>query len=240
MKSAYPATTYGVQRPVVYLIPGQGADARLFNNLAIAEAFEVRNITYFTPTKNTSLQEYAVQLAEQIDTSQKFILIGVSLGGMIATEMSEFLHPEKVIIISSAKSRKELPFRYRFQKAVPFYKLVTPKMAKRGALFLQPIVEPDRNKEKDTFVQMLEDKDPYFLRRTIEMIMKWDRKTAPASVIHIHGTKDHTIPIRNVEYDHKIEKGSHMMVLTRGETMSDLINELLQADDALWNEHDFI
>jgi len=213
--------------PVIYLIPGQGADERLFNHLDIAEPYEVKHIIYKTPKEGTTLKQYAQQLSSQIDTTQRFMLIGVSLGGMLATEMSDFLSPEKVIIISSAKHKNELPFRYRFQQKLPLYKAVSSNMAKKGALFMQPIVEPDRNKEKDTFVKMLEDKDPDFLRRTIAMIINWDRTEAPKNIIHIHGDKDNTIPIRNVAVDFKVDKGSHMMTLTRGKEISILINRLI-------------
>ena len=41
---------------------------------------------------------------------------GVSLGGMICTEMAHFLNPEKVFIISSAKKFDELPVQYKIQK----------------------------------------------------------------------------------------------------------------------------
>ena len=100
------------------------------------------------------------------------------------------------------------------------YKILTPNIAKKGALIMQPIFEPDRDKEKETFVRMLKDKDPLFLRRTIEMILNWEREDAPQSIVHIHGSKDKTIPIKNVNYDYKVEKGSHMMTLTRGEAVS--------------------
>ncbi len=217
-------------KTTVYLLPGQGADYRLFNNLEIDPSFEVRCIDYETPDKGTSMEEYACLLAKQIDTSGKFILIGTSLGGMLATEMGEFLHPEKIIIIASAKCSNELPMRYKFQKKIPLYKMVPPRMAKMGAKILQPIVEPDRNKEKETFKRMLEDKDPDFLRRTIEMILTWDRIECRNDIIHIHGDKDRTIPIRNVQYDYLVEKGSHMMTLTRGKEISSLINEILREE----------
>ena len=120
---------------------------------------------------------------------------------MLAVEMSEFLNPEKVIIISSAKSRRELPLGFRIQRKWPLYKILTPNIAKKGALIMQPIFEPDRDKEKETFVRMLKDKGPLFLRRTIEMILNWEREDAPQSIVHIHGSKDKTIPIKNVNYD---------------------------------------
>lgn len=214
-------------KPVIYLIPGQGSDYRLFKNLEIDSAFEVRNISYFIPDENMTLPEFAKELSMQIDTMRPYILIGVSLGGMIATEMGKYLNPVKIIIISSAKCREELPKRYKFQRSFPIYKYVSGKLAKKGAKIMQPIVEPDRNKDKETFKSMLHDKDPDFLNRTIKMIMEWERINFRSDIIHIHGDNDNTIPIRNVKYDYIVKNGSHMMVLTKGAEISKLINEIL-------------
>ncbi|MDH5610186.1 MAG: alpha/beta hydrolase, partial [Cyclobacteriaceae bacterium] len=179
------------------------------------------------PYEGMTMSEYAKELFCQIDTSRTYILIGVSLGGMLSVEMNEFHKPEKTIIISSAKCRNELPDRYLFQEYVPIYELVSGDLSKKGALFLQPIVEPDRNNQKETFVSMLKDKDPAFLKRTIAMILEWQRVDCPDNIIHIHGDKDRTIPIRNVTYDYLISGGSHMMVLTRGAEISTLIVAIL-------------
>ena len=82
----------------VYLIPGQGGDGRLFNNLTLPAGFEARHVRYERPEVGMSMQDYAKQLTQQIDTTNKFILLGVSLGGMLATEMSELVDAEKVIV----------------------------------------------------------------------------------------------------------------------------------------------
>ncbi|MEZ5071272.1 MAG: hypothetical protein R2751_09945 [Bacteroidales bacterium] len=58
-------------------------------------------------------------------------------------------------------------------------------------------------------------------------ILEWERTESPGNIIHIHGDQDHTIPIRNVSFDFLVEGGSHMMVLTRGEEISRIINEIL-------------
>lgn len=212
----------------VYLIPGQGADYRLFNTINLGENYRLIPIHCHTPNKGTSMAEYARQLFQQIDTSQQYILIGVSLGGMLAVEINELHQAYKTIIISSAKSRNELPVRYRFQKHIPIYKWISPKANKKGALILQPIVEPDRNKQKETFIAMLNDKDPLFLNRTIAMILEWERTTYPEGITHIHGEKDKTIPIKNIDCNYLIKGGSHMMVLTRGEEISKLLLQILK------------
>ena len=216
-----------VQKPVVYLIPGQGADARLYKNLDIDSTFEVRDIKYSIPDKKWDMRDYAMELALQIDTTRKFSIVGVSLGGMLATEMNEFLNAENIIVISGAKSRKEFPFRYRFQKTIPLHKITPGFLMKFGAKVLQPIFEPDRKKDKETFKAMLSDKDPRFLNRTVTMIVEWERKSYRDNIVHIHGDYDNTIPLRNVDTDYIVKEGSHMMVLTKGALISEIINGVL-------------
>ncbi|WP_206081916.1 alpha/beta fold hydrolase [Maribellus sediminis] len=215
------------QKQVVYLIPGQGADARLYKNIHLDSIYEVRNITYSTPEKGWNMSDFAHHLANQIDTTREFSIVGVSLGGMLATEMNDFLHPRNVVLISSAKSRKELPFRYRFQRVIPIHEIIPGAVIKVSAKILQPIVEPDRGKDASTFKAMLRDKDPKFMKRTVKMILEWKRQTYDERIIHIHGDLDKTIPARNVSFDYLVEDGSHMMVLTKGDLISDLLNEIL-------------
>ena len=211
----------------IYLLPGQGSDKRIFSDLVFAKEYTVKHIEYPIPLKGETMKEFASRLTNQIDTSDHFILIGVSLGGMLATELSEMISPDKVIIISSAKNRNELPGRYKFQQKLPVYKMVGPKLSKAGAKALQPLVEPDRNNNKDTFKAMLQSKDPIYLDRTIDMIMEWNRTDNNSEIIHIHGDRDHTIPIQNVVYDTLIVDGSHMMTLTRAPQISSIINTIL-------------
>jgi pimeloyl-ACP methyl ester carboxylesterase len=216
----------------IYLISGQGADNRLFEKIKLDERFIIKHISYFTPTKGSTMESFAKELAKQIDTTQPFILIGTSLGGMLATEMNDFLNPELTVIISSAKNRNELPLRYRFQKQFPVYKIVPSPIVKMGAKILQPLVEPDRNKHMATFKAMLNAKDSKFLSRTVRMIVTWNRTDHSKNIIHIHGNKDNTIPIKNVQYDYLIQGGSHMMTLTRGEEINQLILQILTKQKA--------
>lgn len=217
----------------LYLLPGQGGDHRLFDNFAPDGPYRLRHIRYHRPQQGQTMREYARELCQQIDTTRRFALIGVSLGGMFATEMSTLLPDERTVVISSAKNRTELPAQYRFQRRVPIYKLVPPRVALFGAKVLQPIVEPDRRREAATFKAMLRDKDPIFLRRTIQMIMQWERTETPDGVYAIHGGRDHTIPLRNLEYDFLMHDGSHMIVLTRGPEVSRLV-EFALMDDRDW------
>ena len=170
-------------------------------------------------------------MSEQIDTSKPFYLIGVSLGGMVATEINDILSPERVILISSAKCRRELPFQYRFQKDIPIYKIVPKNVIKRSTVIAQHLFEPECKKEKDIFQAMLRDKDPDFLKRTIGMIINWDRTEFDPDIVHIHGNHDNTLPVKYINYNHLIEDGSHIMVLTRSTEVKDLIVSIIEGGE---------
>jgi pimeloyl-ACP methyl ester carboxylesterase len=216
----------------IYLFPGQGSDFRIFQNLQFATPYEVKYITYPVPQKGTIMKQYAILLLSQIDTTKPFIIVGVSLGGMLCAEISDICSPEKTIIISSAAACSELPSRYTFMRYLPIYKLIPAGLLKAGAFIAQPIVEPDRRHGRSTFISMLRAKNPQFIKRSTEMIINWDRTKNNTSIVHIHGTYDHTLPIRKVHPDYIIKKGSHVMTYTRAGEISTLVNELIAGNVA--------
>ena len=221
-------TANGQQKTVIYCFPGQGSDKHLFDSISVDSNYVLEIIEYGSPEKGMSMESSARSLSVNIDTTRKFILLGVSLGGMICIELSEFLNPEKTIIISSAKNRKELPLRYKFQRTVPLYKIFGGRTLLAGAKFLQPIVEPDRNKNKETFKQMISSKDPTYMKRTISIIINWRRISNSKRIYQIHGNNDHTIPLRNITNpDFIVRNGSHMITLTRPAEINKNLNSIL-------------
>lgn len=211
----------------LYLFPGTGSDGRIFSGIAWPAGFVPRHIHYPMPAKGATMRDYALLLAAQIDTSQPFVLVGVSVGGMLCTELADTLRPEKTILLSSAKCWRELPRHYRFQRALPLHKLFGGRAIKALSPLAQAVVEPDRNSHKATFRSMLKSKDRLYLKRTVDMIINWPRTGFPSGIVHIHGTNDHTLPLRNISPTIIVQGGSHMMTLTRGGEISKLLNEIM-------------
>ncbi len=71
---------------------------------------------------------------------------------------------------------------------------------------------------------MLSKKDRTYLKRSINMIINWNKKDCSKNIIHIHGFQDHTIPKRNVNPTYIINEGSHMMIYTKGDEINKIIN----------------
>ncbi|MEO1261807.1 MAG: alpha/beta hydrolase [Bacteroidota bacterium] len=212
---------------IIYLIPGQGSDERLFKNISINH-YETRAIKYEIPEKGATMATYAQQLSAQIDTSLSYSLIGVSLGGMLAMEMAKQLNPDEVILIASAKNRNEIPRLYKFFRKFPLHLLFGGNFYKFWTLALQPLYEPMPKEDQRMWRDMMKQKNPKFMRRAVRCIIEWENEdSAGENVLHIHGTKDKTLPIKNIEEPVIVEDGTHVMTLTKGEEISAIINQWL-------------
>ncbi|MFT5512963.1 MAG: surfactin synthase thioesterase subunit [Bacteroidia bacterium] len=221
-------TTVCQTTTTLYFLPGLGSTNHLFDRMDFDSTFELVDIEYPIPAEGSTMQSYAKLLSNQIDTSQPFVLVGTSIGGMLAVEMADIVSPEKVFIIASVKTRNELPPRYKFQRTVPIHKLVNSTIIKKSTKLLQPVVEPDSKCDRNVFQAMLEAKDPLFMKRAVEMILLWDREAYSDNINHIHGNKDHTLPIRFTKPDYVVEGGSHMMTLTRAGVIQGIIEDVLK------------
>lgn len=215
----------------IYLLSGQGSDERIFKNICFDPRYEVVYIPYLLPEEDETMHEYAKRMSEKIDTSSPFALIGVSLGGMLSVEMTDFISPEKVIIISSASSSEEIPDQYKYFRRSELHKQIPAWVYKYSTFILQPVYEPDRSNERKICNSMIKNKDADFIKRATNLIVTWSRlesQNTGKNIIQIHGTQDHTIPIKKTSADYFIEGGSHMMTLIDAEIISEIINFELQ------------
>lgn len=215
----------------VYLIPGQGSDYRIYKNIQFDAHIDTIHVDYITPLPFESMSAYAKRLSAQIDTTTPFYIIGVSLGGMLATEMYDIVHPQKIIVISSATDSTEIPEMYQFFHQYPLHRYIPASVFKYSSFIMQPMYEQDRALERATCNAMLWDKEKIFVKRATEMIVSWQRKPVDntgKNIIHIHGDNDNTLPIKNITADYIIPGGSHMMVLTKADEISPIINKELK------------
>jgi len=210
----------------VYFISGLAADSRVFKYIQLPANCEAVHLHWIDPLKNESLQNYSLRLAEKIDVTEPFSIIGLSMGGMIASEISHKLNPAITILISSIPSSKHLPFYFKIggklklHKAIPIWLVKSAALAKR-------FFTSESGDDKMTIKQIIKDSDANFIHWAMDAIVKWKNEIPPASYIHIHGTKDEMLPIRFVKPTHIIPKAGHLMVMTNAKQLNEILSEVL-------------
>ncbi len=209
----------------VYIFSGLGVDRRVFDRIDFKD-LDVKFIDWINPIKNETLQNYAKRISRKI-TSENPILIGLSFGGMIAVEISKILNTKKIILIASAKNKYELPFIYRLFGKLNLIKLIPKKIFKQQNLVTNWIFGIETDSEKQLLKEILQDTDLDFFSWAINEIANWKNDTYPENCIHVHGNKDHIIPINNIKVDFVIENGGHFMTVNKSKEIEKIILKLI-------------
>lgn len=211
-----------------YFISGLGADKRIFSKIVLDSQIKIIHLDWIQFSKGQSLISYAEQLGKKIDTTTPFVIVGVSFGGMIATELAKILKPAKTIIISSIVFNNQFPWIYKLfgklnlLKFIPAWLLKSSNKLTQNYYFGTKLLD-----DKELLRKIVEETDPKFLKWAIGSILKWKNNIRPENLIHIHGDNDKIFPLKNVNPDFVINGGSHFMVYQKAEKISELMNNLI-------------
>ncbi|GAB2826503.1 alpha/beta fold hydrolase [Ferruginibacter profundus] len=211
----------------IYFLSGLGANYSAFKYLAFPPDVTPVFIDWLAPEKKETIRQYAKRIAAKINSTEPFILIGLSFGGMLATEVIEFVQPQKTILISSAARRQELPAYYKAAGTLRLNKLFPAAVIKKGNLVINWLMGVSAIKDKALVQEILAASNPEFSRWAINEIVNWKRTTAPANIIRIHGDKDKVLPIINFKPQHLIKKGGHFMIANRANEISAILAAIL-------------
>lgn len=159
--------------------------------------------------------------------SEKPILIGLSFGGIMATEVAKHIETEKIILIASAKTKHEIPFYYRWSGILKLHKMVPAKVMKKANFFSFWLFGIKKENDKQLLRAILNDTDPHFLKWAIDAIVNWKNTIEPQNYVHIHGSSDKILPLQFVKADCIIEGGGHFMTINMPDELNFVIRESL-------------
>ncbi|MGN6181505.1 MAG: alpha/beta hydrolase [Mucilaginibacter sp.] len=212
----------------VFLIAGMGADTRIYNRIDIPGIYEVVPVDWIEPHKTDTLVTYAQKLIHQYNISSNSIVIGNSLGGMLAIEIAKKLKLQKTILISSIKTIDEAPFYFRLFRAIPVYRLFSDKMLDLVKYFVTPVLGIKNKEEGWLFNDMFDGTSRKFLRWSMGAAVHWDNKTIPANVYHISGDKDLVFNYKHLSNVTIVKGGTHLMVFDMAKEINKWLKPILK------------
>lgn len=199
----------------IYLFPGMSSTSLIFERLEWdTSRFELHFLEWLPCEKNENLLDYTQKYIPFVQQNNP-ILVGVSFGGIIAQELSKLIPVEKVIIISSVRSNKEFPKRFKWAKYTGLYKLIPT----HGVEFFLRMVERYGNDKQKKRVALynryLSIRDPHYLNWCIRTVLTWEQKDELDDVVHIHGTNDEVFPFKNLRNAIEVPGGTHAMIIVK-------------------------
>lgn len=211
----------------IYFVPGLAADTSIFDYIRVPDSFEIHKLEWLVPkSKTESIEEYAARLCEQVHHKNP-ILIGVSFGGVMVQEMKAFCNPEKVIIISSVKTKNEMPLRMRLAKKTGIHKILPTSLLSNIEHYEKYAFHSAIKKRLELYKKYLSMRDELYIPWALETIINWERAAPDPEVVHIHGDKDFIFPPKNIENCIWVPGGTHVMILTKAKKINAILQEIL-------------
>ena len=211
------------------MMPGMAANPSIFEHIKLPEdRFKIHWLEWEIPDPMESLEDYAKRMCLRVSHDQ-CVLIGVSFGGILVQEMSRFLKLKKLIIISSVKSRQELPKRMKLAKTTRAYKLVPTSLVSNVDTLARFAFGRTVTRRIELYRKYLSMNSRTYLDWAIKQMIHWDQTEPPEGLIHIHGEKDMVFPIRNIRDCIEIEGGTHIMILNKFRWFNTNLPKLIDA-----------
>ncbi len=211
----------------IHLVPGLGADHRIFDRLLVDAPHRYAHDWPIMP-EGSSLVDFAKRLAQQIDSSRPHILIGMSMGGMVVQEMAAFTKPVAVAIISSWKGPNEMPLPIRTLRGTHPERVLTKAMLLR----IMPVIRWQMGVEHTDAMELLES---FALATTLDRlkiqvaaVLDWEGPSQPLpNLVHIHGDNDRLMPLGSITGALVVKGGSHFMVYQKSAEVERILRETM-------------
>lgn len=200
----------------IYILSGLGADRRVFQHLDLS-GYNIVFLDWIKPESDETLPSYASRLSARI-TSDRPVLVGLSFGGMLAVELSKLINCQRLILISSAATSKEIPLLYRIAGKIGMHRLLLINVIRRANILTYWLFGVKSKAHKLLLKMVLRDIDPHFLRWALDSIVRWKNQTIPDNLFRIHGSTDRILP--NSHGQVIIKGGGHLMVLEKADEVS--------------------
>jgi len=210
----------------VYLISGLGADSRLFK-YQLPLNYDFQPLDWIQPIKGESITGYAKRMSSGIDESEPYSIIGCSMGGIIAIEIRKILNPEKVVIISSIKTKHERSWISKLADSLKLYYLLSGVVFKWAALWRRLLFGKLKDEDEVILNSMLSESDLFFMKWGLHRVITWRNTDEFSNVTHIHGDKDSVFPFSNVKNAIQIRGGGHLMIMNRADEINKHLVEAL-------------
>lgn len=206
-----------------YLIPGLGADERVFRRLRLNGTTQV--LPWLPPQSPTEpLTHYAARLAEYVPLAQPCWLVGVSFGGLLAQEIGRLRPLSRVVLISSLGQPHDLPPLLRLAGITGLHRLLPFGLLRWLPRLAQWFFGARGGTEYRLLRQILLDTDPAFARWATTQLLSWRGPGLPA--VRLHGTHDRLLPAGRACIDYPMPGAGHFLIVSHAAQVSQVLNEL--------------
>jgi pimeloyl-ACP methyl ester carboxylesterase len=162
------------------VLPGMGATSDMYRG-AWRELDGARFLDWPVQRGERTLRELAERLVEEQGLAGTDVVIGSSLGGMVALEIAALVGARAVGLVGSARSASEVQ---------PLLRLLAP-LSSIAPVGLARVLAGKSGADAQALCGAA---DPVFVRAMCRAIADWSGVEYDGLVVRVHGARDHVIP----------------------------------------------
>lgn len=204
---------------MTYILPGMGADSRMYSHHEYKKLNNVTFINWPSYKNETSVSQMAQRIIKENKITPNSNIGGTSFGGIVASEISKLIPTNKLLLISSTNTPNNvnslLKTLSNFAKYAP-------------VKFIQFIIGKNGEPNENIIMEMFAKSDREFIKNMCRAIFKWSGvDTTNLNVFAIHGAHDKVInaPENNVT----IINGGHLIAVTHPKEIASFIQKTIRA-----------
>ena len=183
-------------------------------------------LEWIIPHKNESLSDYAKRMVLKIE-HEHVVLLGVSFGGVLVQEMSKHITLRKLILVSTVKTKYEMPKRMKVIRLTKAYKVLPTSLASNIDLLAKYAFGNTIKKRVALYKRYLSVSDKRYLDWAITQMVCWNQEEPIAGCLHIHGDKDMVFPNHNIKNCITIKGGTHVMIINKYKWFNENLPQLI-------------
>lgn len=215
------------QRLNVYLIPGMGADHRLYQRIRI-DLGRVHYLNWKPHGNSRTLADYAQVMASHISTDNN-VIIGSSMGGMMAVELSRIVKPLSTILLSAPTGRHEFPPYLRAVHRTGIQHVLSPGQVLKVSWLADTFMSFRDDEHRALFYEMLRGNGPEFLHFSVKAVLGWKNTEPPyGDYLQIVGSKDKLFKVRRMKNPIVLEGSGHFTTFEKSDELTSIINTYLR------------
>jgi pimeloyl-ACP methyl ester carboxylesterase len=211
-----------------YLLPGMGADHRLYDKMELKNG-DVHFLDWIPSQQSRNLADYAQLISQRITTSDN-IIIGSSMGGMVAVEISKIIQPLSTILISAPTGRHQFPASLKALRVLKFHKIIGESMVMKVSGLANLFMGFHNEEEKALFFDMLKGNGSSFLHFSVGAVLEWSNIEEPiGDYLQILGSEDRLFKPSKMKVPPVVlSGGGHFTAYQKGPEISEIINKYVQ------------
>lgn len=194
---------------MIYALPGMGADNTMYCG-PWRGLPDSRFLDWPAYAGETTIEAIASRVVDEAGIPDGAVLIGTSLGGMVACEIARQRRLQSLVLIGSATAPEEIS---------GVLAALHPLVSVAPVRFLQAAA----GKLPSDLMQMFSRSEPEFIRAMCRAVFHW-RGLAPSCIdpLRVHGRNDRVIPLP-AEADLVLD-GGHLIVITHAEACANFVS----------------